>query len=108
MIVIATDAPLSHRDLTRLAERAFTGIARTGSYMSHGSGDYAIAFSTDRGPSRDLDGRELTWLFVGVAEATEEAVLNSLFRAVTVEGHRGTAHALPIDQVMQVLAEHKP
>lgn len=105
MIVVATDAPLPHRALERLAERTFTGIARTGSYMSHGSGDYAIAFSTHRGPARDLDGRELTGLFIAAAEATEEAVLNSLFRAVTVEGFHGTAEALPIDEVLRVMED---
>lgn len=106
MIVIATDAPLSHRSLTRVAERAFTGIARTGSYMAHGSGDYAIAFSTDRGTVRDLDSSVLTALFIAVAESTEEAVLNSLFRAVTVDGYLGTSEAVPVDDVMRVMASY--
>ncbi len=77
MIVIATDAPLAHRELERVAERAFAGIARTGSWMSHGSGDYAIAFSTHRGAVELADGELLTRLFVAAAEAVEEAVLNS-------------------------------
>ena len=109
MIVIATDAPLAHRELQRVAERAFTGIARTGSYMSHGSGDYAIAFSTHRGPVEPPDGALLTRLFVATAEAVEEAVLNSLFKATTTVGYRGhRAEALPIADVLEVLRQHSP
>ena len=109
MIVIATDAPLAHRELERVAERAFTGIARTGSYMSHGSGDYAIAFSTHRGPVDPPDGGLLTRLFVATAEAVEEAVLNSLFKATTTVGYRGhRAEALPISDVLEVLRQHSP
>jgi D-aminopeptidase len=109
MIVIATDAPLAHRELERVAERAFTGIARTGSYMSHGSGDYAIAFSTHRGPVELPDGGLLTRLFVATAEAVEEAVLNSLFKATTTVGFRGhRADALPISEVLEVLRQHSP
>ena len=109
MIVIATDAPLVHRELERVAERAFTGIARTGSYMSHGSGDYAIAFSTHGGPLELPDGGLLTRLFVATAEAVEEAVLNSLFKASTTVGFRGhRAEALPISEVLEVLRQHSP
>ncbi len=109
MIVIATDAPLAHRELERVAERAFTGIARTGSYMAHGSGDYAIAFSTHRGPLESPDGGLLTRLFVATAEAVEEAVLNSLFKATTTVGFRGRrADALPISEVLEVLRLHSP
>ena len=109
MIVIATDAPLAHRELERVAERAFTGIARTGSYMAHGSGDYAIAFSTHRGPLELPDGGLLTRLFVATAEAVEEAVLNSLFKATTTVGFRGhRAEALPIPEVLEVLRLHSP
>jgi D-aminopeptidase len=109
MIVIATDAPLGHRELERLAERAFAGIARTGSYMSHGSGDYAIAFSTHRGALEPADGGFLTRLFVATAEAVEEAVLNSLFKATTTVGFRGhRAEALPIPEVLEVLRQHSP
>jgi D-aminopeptidase len=109
MIVIATDAPLAHRELSRVAERAFAGIARTGSWMSHGSGDYAIAFSTWRGAVKSPDGRLLTRLFVATAEATEEAVLNSLFRATTTVGYRGRrAEAIPVDEVLEVMREHSP
>jgi len=109
MIVIATDAPLAHRELERVAERAFTGIARTGSYMSHGSGDYAISFSTHRGPLESPDGGLLTRLFVATAEAVEEAVLNSLLKATTTVGFRGhRAEALPISEVLEVLQKHSP
>ncbi len=106
MVVVATDAPLAHRELQRLARRAFLGVARTGSTMSHGSGDYAIAFSTDRTSRRGRDPGLLSTLFAGVVEATEEAVLNSLFRATTVRGHRGTARALPLERTLRILGEH--
>jgi D-aminopeptidase len=109
MIVIATDAPLSHRELSRVAERAFAGIARTGSWMSHGSGDYAIAFSTYRGAVEPADGNVLTRLFVATAEAVEEAVLNSLFQATSAVGYQGRwAEALPLAEVLEVLRRHSP
>ncbi len=107
MIVVATDAPLAHRALQRLAERTFLGIARTGSWSSHGSGDYAVAFSTrphGDPPERVRDGSTLSSLFRAAVEATEEAALNSLFRATTVTGRDGhTAEALPLDRVLEVL-----
>lgn len=115
VIVIATDAPLSDRNLRRVAERAFAGIARTGSSFSNGSGDYAIAFSTHeavrRTPARrgatasvaDLPNDRMSPLFQATIEATEEAVLNSLFKAQTVAGHRGTVPALPLDKVLPML-----
>jgi D-aminopeptidase len=109
MIVIATDAPLAHRELERLAERAFAGIARTGSWMSHGSGDYAIAFSTHRGPLDAPGGELLSRLFVATAEAVEEAVVNSLFLATTTVGYRGhRAEGLPIAEVLEVMERHAP
>ena len=110
MIVIATDAPLSDRNLERLARRAFLGIARTGSPMTNGSGDYAIAFSTAesvrRTPERRAGAAEIAeWpndsmspLFQAAVEATEEAVYNSLFKAVTTRGHRGVVEALPLER----------
>lgn len=106
MIVVATDAPLAHRELTRVADRAFLGISRTGSYMSHGSGDYALAFSTDRESRRLTDGGLMSSLFEATVEATEEAALNSLFAATTVRGHRGTARALPVDRVLEIMRSH--
>ncbi len=110
MIVVATDAPLAHRELSRLARRAFLGIGRTGGWMSHGSGDYAIAFSTrtwdDNGP-RLREGAVLSGLFRATVEATEEAALNSLFRATTVSGRRGrTAEALPVARVLEIIERH--
>jgi D-aminopeptidase len=75
--------------------------------MSHGSGDYAIAFSTHRGAVELADGKLLTRLFVAAAEAVEEAVLNSLFRATTVVGYRGRrAEALPVSDVLEILQRH--
>ncbi|MDP2529292.1 MAG: P1 family peptidase [Candidatus Palauibacterales bacterium] len=108
MIVVATDAPLRHLGLTRLARRTFLGIGRTGSWMSNGSGDYAIAFSTRRDSTPPVeDGRDLSALFEAVVEATEEAALNSLFRATTVTGYRGrTTQALPVERVLGILREH--
>lgn len=115
VIVIATDAPLSDRNLRRIAERAFAGIARTGSSFSNGSGDYAIAFSTHPAVRRtatrrdstaqieDLANERVSPLFQATIEATEEAVLNALFRAETVTGHRGTAEALPLGKVLPML-----
>jgi len=117
MIVVATDAPLSPRDLKRLAARAVFGLARTGSSYSHGSGDYAIAFSTasearvrhgEATPRARLllPGEALSPLFEAALEATEEAVYNSLFRATTVTGNGGTAEAIPIDRVIEVLRRY--
>lgn len=113
MIVVATDAPLDHRQLGRLAARAPLGMARTGSTGSHGSGDYVIAFSTanridaSSGALREitlLDENRLNRLFEAVIEATEEAVYNSLLRATTVQGRDGhKAQAIPIDQLRAVL-----
>ncbi len=115
MIVVATDAPLSDRNLRRLAERSFAGLARTGSALSNGSGDYAIAFSTAeavrRTPSRraavseiaELPNDRISPLFQAAIEATEEAILNSLFMAETTDGYdasRRTAtrvEALPLE-----------
>ncbi|MFQ5888807.1 MAG: P1 family peptidase [Gemmatimonadota bacterium] len=109
MIVVATDAPLAHRELERLAARTMHGVARTGSAMSHGSGDYAIAFSTHRGDPIIPPGSVLSALFIAAMEATEEAVLNSLFRATTVTGWRGhRAEALPVDRVMEILEAAAP
>ncbi|WP_420447927.1 P1 family peptidase [Candidatus Palauibacter sp.] len=105
MIVIATDLPLAHRELDRVADRAFMGLARTGSYMSHGSGDYAIAFSTGEGPAV-RDGGSLSRVFEAVVEATDEAVINSLFRATSVTGRRGrTIEALPLEPTLGLLRE---
>ena len=116
MIVVATDAPLVARNLERLAKRALLGIARTGGYYSNGSGDYAVAFSTaasvrvpHRSPSPTrtatlLRDESVSPLFQAAAEAAEEAILNSLFKAVRTEGKDGhTAEALPLDRVRGLL-----
>lgn len=116
MIVVATDAPLDSRNLERLAARALLGLGRTGASMTNGSGDYVIAFSVApevrRGPGevtrtvRDLPNDALSPLFQAVAEATEEAILNSLFRATTTRGHRGTVEALPLDRTLAILRKY--
>ncbi len=104
MIVIATDAPLDHRQLERLASRSFGGLSRTGASMSHGSGDYAIAFTVSKA-APERRGRFLSELFVGVMEATEEAIVASLFAAKTTAGFLGSAEGLPVDRVLTFLRE---
>jgi len=115
MIVVATDAPLSDRNLERLALRAVTGLARTGTAMSNGSGDYVIAFSTAESvrrplpagvdPVSEISNNAMSALFRAVAEATEEAILNSLFRATAVSNARGSTPALPIEETLDILRE---
>jgi D-aminopeptidase len=117
MIVVATDAPLGSRNLRRLAKRALLGLARTGSVMSNGSGDYVIAFSTFAGNVTDtrksgpramtvLPNRQMTEFFWAVADATEESVLNSLFAAKTTTGRDGhIARAIDVDELRRYL-EH--
>lgn len=126
MIVVATDAPLSDRNLERLAARAMMGIARTGSDGSNGSGDYVIAFSTSNQvrrhivvPARgaapqppaprtvsDLSNDDMSPLFEAVIESTEEAVYNSLFMATSVTSGGRTVNAIPLDRVRQILAKY--
>jgi D-aminopeptidase len=116
MIVVATDAPLSDRNLGRLAARAIVGLGRTGSAMGNGSGDYVIAFSTHAAVRRrpdaarlatsELGNDEMTVLFQGVAEATEEAIYNSLLTARTVNASGGTVEAIPVDEVVRILDAH--
>jgi len=116
MIVVATDAPLDARNLERLAKRALLGIARAGGYFSNGSGDYAVAFSTAapvRVPARAaertrtatiLRDEAISPLFQAAAEASEEAILNSLFKATRTAGKDGhVAEALPLDRVRGLL-----
>ena len=106
MMVVATDAPLDARNLDRLAKRALVGLARTGASMTNGSGDYVIAFSAT-GASEPLVGNNnMSPLFQAVAEATEEAVYNSLFRATTVHGHHGSTEALPLDETLAILQKY--
>ena len=106
MIVVATDAPLSPRDLERLAARAVFGLARTGSSYDHGSGDYAIAFSTPARGRAILPSEATSPLFQAALEATEEAVYNSLLRATPVTSALGAAEALPIGRVVEVLRRY--
>ncbi len=117
MIVVATDAPIGDRNLRRLASRALLGLGRTGSYASNGSGDYVIAFSTAAALRRSPDAPrlageelanadELSAVFAAAAEATEEAVYNSLFAATTVTSRGGTAEAIPLDRVREVLRKY--
>ena len=116
MIVVATDAPLSDRNLRRLAARALVGLSRTGSVMGNGSGDYVIAFSTHPGVRRrfgaarltatELGNDQMTGLFQGVAEATEEAIYNSLFMATSVSARGGTVEAIPVAEVVRIVEGH--
>ncbi|WP_297420949.1 P1 family peptidase [Thermococcus sp.] len=112
-MVLATDAPLTARGLKRLAKRAVIGLARTGGYAYHGSGDVVLAFSTAQ---RILTGKEqeivsflpdnsLNRLFKATAEATEEAIINALLQAETVEGNGHVRYALPVDRVSPLLKE---
>ena len=116
MIVLATDAPLSDRNLKRLAWRSFAGLARSGSSFGNSSGDYAIAFSTAAGVRRtslsnallssisDLPNKLLSPLFQAAIEATEEAIYNALFMATSITGYEGhTVPALPLSRVMLLL-----
>ena len=116
IIVLATDAPLSDRNLSRLSRRALFGLARTGASFSNGSGDYAIAFSVAEGVRRtphqrrglqsilNLPNDSISALFQAAIEATEEAILNSLFAATTIVGYRGNVgQAIPIDRVQDML-----
>ena len=114
IIVIATDAPLDHRQLKRLASRSMVGLGRTGSSMTNGSGDYAIAFSTaNRINANDalrnisvLGNDAMSPLFQAVIEATEEAIINSLLKATTVTGNGRTIEALPIDKLREILKKY--
>lgn len=116
MMIVATDAPLDARNLQRLAQRAFMGMAKTGGIASNGSGDYVIAFSTDstlRIPHNPngilltqtiLHNDAASPLFMAAIEATEEAILNSLFMAETMKGKDGrTVEALPVKQVLEMM-----
>lgn len=119
MIVVATDAPLRSRNLERLAKRAIMGLAKTGGIASNGSGDYVIAFSTaesvrvpyhtnDRTQTIDvLRNEAMSPLFMAVIEATEEAIINSLFHAESMTGRDGhTIRALPVGQVLELMEEY--
>ena len=119
MIVVATDAPLDSRNLKRLAKRAILGLGRTGGIASNGSGDYVIAFSTDKASrvpyASNQTTRQLTVvrndamspLFMAAIEATEEAIINSLFHADDMRGRDGhQVDALPVDKVLRLMEQH--
>ncbi len=125
MIVIATDAPLSNRNLKRMAKRVDHAFGRVGAYSSNGSGDYAIIFSTHPanrvtggtgqfgGPNdmevtrKDIRNRNMNGLFMATVEATEEAIINSLFMSETVSSKYGTIEALPVQKTMEILKKYK-
>jgi len=114
IIVVATDAPLSDRNLERLAARAVLAIGRTGSPMTNGSGDYVVAFSTaesvrrirGRASSNGLGNTGMSPLFQASVEATEEAIYNALFKAESMTGHRGRIEAIDIDAVVNVMRRY--
>jgi D-aminopeptidase len=116
MMVVATDAPLSDRNLQRLAARAMLGLARTGASGSSGSGDYVIAFSTaasvrrpwnaERLTTTELANEQASALFQAVIEATEESIYNSLFTATTVTSKAMTVEALPLERVREILVKY--
>lgn len=115
IVVLATDAPINERNLRRLASRALLGLGRTGSSASNGSGDYIIAFSTNPSVRRStpatasaggvvlVSNDAMSPLFDAAADATEEAVINSLLKATTVKGAFATVEAIPIDEVRSAL-----
>lgn len=120
VIVLATDAPLSDRNLKRLAGRGLAGMARTGASMSNGSGDYVIAFSSAAEVRRTADRRANVWaypevpndlmspLFQAAIEGTEEAIYNSLCMAETITGYRGVRiEGLPLDKLTERMQSRK-
>lgn len=119
MIIVATDAPLDARNLKRLAKRAILGLAKTGGIASNGSGDYVIAFSTAKSVQVPYQSKSATQkvevlrnsamspLFMAVNEATEEAIINSLFHAETMIGRDGNSiKALPVQQVLEIMEQY--
>jgi D-aminopeptidase len=119
MMVIATDAPMDSRNLQRLAKRAFLGMGKTGGIASNGSGDYVIAFSTATSLRVPYDSKETILsgailnndntspIFMAAIEATEEAIINSLFAATTVTGINGNkAESIPIEKVIKILKKY--
>jgi D-aminopeptidase len=119
MIVVATDAPLDSRNLERLAKRAFMGLAKTGGIASNGSGDYVIAFSSNPGvripydPEKKLHTTSVVFnddmspLFLAAIEATEQAIINSLFAAKTMKGkNERVIEALSKEKVISILKKY--
>ncbi len=119
MIVVATDAPLDARNLERLAKRAIMGLAKTGGIASNGSGDYVIAFSTAESVRVAYNSDErvetasflrndvMSPLFMATIEATEEAIINSLFAAKTMAGRDGhSIEGLPVEKVLEIMKKN--
>jgi D-aminopeptidase len=119
MIIVATDAPVDARNLERMAKRAILGLAKTGGIAANGSGDYVIAFSSHPGlrvphtsPIKTqtvtlLRNDEMSSLFMAVIEATEEAIINSLTKAQTMEGReQHVVEALPLERVIKILKRY--
>lgn len=118
MIIVATDAPLDARNLKRFAKRAMLGLAKTGGIASNGSGDYVIAFSTAQNlrvpyqmdqpllQQEILHNEAISPLFLAVIEATEEAIINSLFAATTTQANGATVEELPVDKVMEIMKKY--
>jgi len=119
MIIIATDAPLSARNLERLAKRSFLAFGKVGSFSSNGSGDYSIAFSTHpdvRIPYGtketektvpEVNNDHMSPLFLAAVEATEEAIYNSLFMATDMKGQKGRImKALPVEKTLQIMDKY--
>ena len=118
MMVVATDAPLDSRTLSRLAMRAMMGLGRTGSVAENGSGDYVIAFSTNKAvrrvresdqpyPTSSLLNASMSPLFTATVDATEEAIYNAILKATTVESSRGRLTAIPLEPLLEVLEKYK-
>ncbi|WP_457752134.1 DmpA family aminopeptidase [Thermococcus sp.] len=113
-MVVATDAPLIARQLKRLAKRAIVGLARTGGYAYHGSGDVVLAFSTaqtvpidkEPHPISFLPDNALSRLFKAAAEATEEAIINALLQAGRVEGNGHVRYALPVEKLLEIMERY--
>lgn len=119
MIIIATDAPISDRNLKRLAKRSYIAFGNVGAFSSNGSGDYSIAFSTHEGnriphdtkqgvmQKEDLSNNDMSPLFLAVWEATEEAILNSMFMAEDMKGNGGRfVPALPIQKTLEIMEKY--
>jgi D-aminopeptidase len=119
MIIVATDAPLSARNLKRLAKRSYIAFGKVGGFSSNGSGDYTIAFSTAPGirvpygskvierEIKEVSNNHMSPLFLATVEATEEAIYNSLFKADKMVGFKGrTMEALPIKKTLEIMDKY--
>ena len=119
MIVVLTDAPVDSRNLERMAKRAMMGLAKTGGIAANGSGDYVIAASnakenliphkapTLHNPKKDLRNDAMSMLFLATIEATEEAILNSLFAAETLTGKEGhEIKSIPVDDILALMKKY--